>query len=100
MNERTHISDTSSCCIHLIFTSQPNLVIKSGAYPSLIKTVTIRLSMLSLIYTFITLLHTAAKFGTIKINTDHLRRAISQLNWDKAFSNTKVTKIKSLITLF
>ena len=51
MNEPTHISDNSSSCIHLIFTSQPNLVIKSGAYPSLIKTVTIRLSMLSLIYT-------------------------------------------------
>ena len=35
INEPTHILDSSSSCIHLIFTSQPNLVIKSGIHPSL-----------------------------------------------------------------
>ena len=32
----THISDTSSSCIDLIFTTQPNLVEKSSVHPSLL----------------------------------------------------------------
>ena len=35
INEPTHILDSSSSCIDLIFTSQPNLVIESGVHPSL-----------------------------------------------------------------
>ena len=35
INEPTLILDSSSSCIGLIFTSQPNLVIESGVYPSL-----------------------------------------------------------------
>ena len=31
----THTLDNSSNCIDLIFTSQPNLIIESGVYPSL-----------------------------------------------------------------
>ena len=35
IKEPTHILDNSSSCIDLIFTSQPNLTIESGVYPSL-----------------------------------------------------------------
>ena len=35
INEPTHIRDNSSSCIDLIFTSQANLIIESGVYPSL-----------------------------------------------------------------
>ena len=35
INEPTHILGSSSSCIDLIFTSQPNLVIESGVHPSL-----------------------------------------------------------------
>ena len=35
INEPTHILDSSSSCIDLICTSQPNLVIESGVHPSL-----------------------------------------------------------------
>ena len=35
INEPTHILNNSSSCIDLIFTSQPNLVTKSGAHSSL-----------------------------------------------------------------
>ena len=35
MNEPTHILDSSSSCIHLIFTSRTNVVIESGVRPSL-----------------------------------------------------------------
>ena len=35
MNQPTHILNNSSSCIDLLFTSQPNLVMKSGAHSSL-----------------------------------------------------------------
>ena len=35
INEPTHILENSSSCIDLIFTSQPNLITKSGVHPSL-----------------------------------------------------------------
>ena len=35
INEPTHILKNSSLCIDLIFNSQPNLLIESGAHPSL-----------------------------------------------------------------
>ena len=35
IKQPTHILDNSSTCIDLIFTSQPNLIIESGAHPSL-----------------------------------------------------------------
>ena len=35
IQEPTHILDSPSSCIHLIFTSQPNLVMESGVYSSL-----------------------------------------------------------------
>ena len=35
INEPTHILETSSSCIDLIFTSQPNLIIESGVHPFL-----------------------------------------------------------------
>ena len=35
INEPTHILENSSCCIDLIFTSQPNLSVESGTQPSL-----------------------------------------------------------------
>ena len=35
INEPTHILESSSSCIDLIFTSQPNLITESGVHPSL-----------------------------------------------------------------
>ena len=35
INQPTHILESSSSCIDLIFTSQPNLAINSGVYPSI-----------------------------------------------------------------
>ena len=34
INEPTHILESSSSCIDLIFTSQPNFIIESGVHPS------------------------------------------------------------------
>ena len=35
INEPTHLLRISSSCIHLIFTSQQNILVKSGVHPSL-----------------------------------------------------------------
>ena len=35
ITEATHILESSSSCIDLIFTTQPNLVVESGVHPSL-----------------------------------------------------------------
>ena len=35
IKEATHILESSSSCIDLIFTTQPNLVVESGVHPSL-----------------------------------------------------------------
>ena len=35
IKEATHILESSSSCIDLIFTTQPNLVVESGLHPSL-----------------------------------------------------------------
>ena len=35
INEPAHVLNNSSLCIHLIFNSQPNLLIESGVHPSL-----------------------------------------------------------------
>ena len=37
ISQPTHLLPTSSTCIDLIFTDQPNLVVNSGAHPSLHK---------------------------------------------------------------
>ena len=70
INEPTHILDSSSSCIDLVFTSQPNLVIESGVHPSLHQN-----CHHQIVYAKfnLNLHHTGKKFGTIKnanINND------------------------------
>ena len=87
IKEPTHILHNSSSCIDLIFASQPNLIIESGVHPSL---------------------HPSyAKFN-LKIyyppqyyrefwhssdaNTELIRRAVDEFNWQNAFLNKNVNK--------
>ena len=88
IKEPTHILDNSSSCIDLIFTSQPNLTIESGVYPSLHPN-----CHHQVVY---------AKFN-LKIyyppqyyrevwhykdaNIELIRKEIDGFNWQKAFSN-------------
>ena len=93
IKEPTHILDNSSSCIDLIFTSQPNLTIESGVYPSLHPN-----CHHQVVY---------AKFN-LKIyyppqyyrevwhykdaNIELIRKAIDGFNWQKAFSNKNVNE--------
>ena len=93
INEPTHILESSSTCIDLIFTSQPNLITESGVHPSLYPN-----SHHQIIF---------AKFEREIIfpppyfrdvwhyedaNTDLIRRTIDMFDWDRAFINTNVNK--------
>ena len=86
-----HILSTSSSCIDLIFTSQPNLITESGVHSSLH----------SNCYHLIIF----AKFNLEVVyppswevwhykdaNTELIRRAINEFNWQRAFLNTSVNE--------
>ena len=86
INEATHILEAFSLCIDLIFTTQPKLVVESGVHPSLHENC-----------------HHQLVFAKFKLqiyypppylreiwhykqgNSELIRRAISNFNWDRAF---------------
>ena len=71
IKEPTHISNTSSSCIYLIFMSQPNLITDSGVYlPPYLREI----------------------WHYIEANTGLIRRAIKEFNWERAFSNASVNE--------
>ena len=64
ITEATHILESSSSCIDLIFTTQPNLVVESGVHPSLHPNCHIKFYSQNLTYKYITHHHTHEKSGT------------------------------------
>ena len=66
IKESTHVLDNSSSCIDLVFTSQENLVIKSGVHPSRIQIAITRLFIQNLTCRLFTLL-IYVKYGIIKM---------------------------------
>ena len=97
INEPTHLLQSSSSCIDLIFTSQPNTVVESGVHPSL--------------HPYCHHQIIFAKFN-LKIyypppylrevwhykeaNADLIKRTINNFNRKKAFSNTNINEKVSL----
>ena len=93
INEPTHILESSSSCIDLIFTSQPNLITESGVHPSLHPNshhqIIFAKSNLEIHYPppyFCDVWHYQ------DANTDLIRRAIDMLDWDKAVVNTNINE--------
>ena len=85
IKEPTHILDDSSSCIDLIFTSQPNLIIESGVYPSLHPNCHHQVVYYPPQY-YREVWH--YKYANIEL----IRQAIDGFNWQKAFSNKNVNK--------
>ena len=93
INEPTHILENSLSCIELIFTSQPKMVIESDVHSSLHS-----ICHHQIIYAKFNLkicypppfLREAWHFK--EAETDLIRRALNDLNWDRAFSNTNVNE--------
>ena len=83
-----------SSCFHLIFTSQPNLVIESGAHSFL------HSSCLHQIVKFVKFNlkicyptpYSKEDWHFKEAETDLIRRALNDFNWDRAFSKTNVNE--------
>ena len=93
INAPTHIYESSSSCIDLIFTSQPNLITESGIHPSLHPN-----SHQQIIFVKFNLEinYPPPYFRDVwhyqDANTDLIRRAIDMLDWDKAVVNTNINE--------
>ena len=93
INEPTHLLQNSSSCIDLIFTSQPNIVVESGVYPSLHPNCHHQIIFAKFnlkIYYPPPYLREVWHYK--EANTDLIKQAISNFNKEKAFSNTNINK--------
>ena len=93
IKEPTHILNTSSLCIDLIFTSLPNLIIDSGVHSSLHPNYHHQI-----VYAKFNLEITYPPPYLREVwhykdaNIELIRRAINGFNWTRAFSNTSVNE--------
>ena len=92
IKELTHILDTSSSsCTDLIFMSQPNLIIESGVHSSLHSNchhqIIFAKSNLEVVYPP---LYVREVWHHKDANTEVIRRAINEFNWQRAFLNTNI----------
>ena len=97
INETTNSLENCSLCIDLIFTSQPNLVVEPGVHPSLHPNChhQIVFAKFNLMISYLPpYCREVWHYG--ESNTDLIRRAISNLNWKKAFYNTNLNKKGSI----
>ena len=85
IKEPTRISNTSSACIDLIFTPQPNLIADCGVHSSLCSNCHHQIVF--------------AKFNSHIVYPPPylceiwlIRRAVKEFNWERAFSNTSVNE--------
>ena len=91
IQEPTHILNSSTACIDLILTSQPNLVMESGIHSLLHSNchhqIVFAKFNLSLFYP---LPYGRAVWYYERANTELMRRAIDQFDWLRALSNVNV----------
>ena len=93
INDPTHILESRSSCIDLIFTSQPNLVMNSGVHSSLHSNC--HHQIIHAIFNlkiFYPPPYERVVWHYQDANNDLIQRSISQFNWKRAFSNKGVNK--------
>ena len=90
IKEPTHISNTSSCCIDLMFMSQPNLISYSGVHSSLHSNCHHKIVFAKF---NLRIVYPPPYLREIwhyrEANTGLIRRAIKEFNWERAFSLMK-----------
>ena len=93
IKESTHILDTSSSCIDLIFKSQPNLIIESGVHSSLHSNCHHQIIFAKF---RLEILHPPPYVRGIwhykDANSELIRRAINEFNWQRSFLSTNVNE--------
>ena len=91
IQEPTHILNSSSSCIDLIFTSQPNLVMETGIHSSLHSNchhqIVFAKFNLSIFYPPP---YERTVWYYERANTELIRRALDQFDWVRALSNVNV----------
>ena len=91
IQEPTHILNSSSSCIDLIFTSQPNLVMESGIHSSLHSNCHHQIVFAKLnLSIFYPPPYERTVWYYERANTELIRRAIDQFDWVRALSNVNV----------
>ena len=104
--EATHILESYSSCIDLIFTTQPDLVVESGVHPSLHPNCHHQIVFgkfnLQIYYhhftKYIVPPYPRKIWHYKQANTELIRRAITDFNWDRAFLNTNVNEKVSIFS--
>ena len=102
INEATHILESSSSHIDHIFTTQLHLVVESGIHPSLYPNCHHRI-VFSKFYLQIHYLppYPQELWHYKKVNTELIRREITDFNWDGAFlctnMNVKISIFRNII---
>ena len=93
ISDPTHILESSSSCIDLIFTSQPNLVMNPGVHSFLHPNCHHQIIHAKLnLKIFYPPPYERVVWHYQDANNDLIQRSISQFNWERAFSNKGVNK--------
>ena len=93
INKSTHISNTSSSCIDLVFTFQPNLITESGVHSSLHPNCHHQIVFAKLnLHIVYPPPYLCEIWHYREANTGLIRRVIKEFNWERAFSNTSVNE--------
>ena len=93
IKEPTSISNTSSSCIDLIFTSQPNLINDSAVHSSLHANCHHQIVFAKFnLHVVYTPPYLRAIWHYREANKRLIRRAIKEFNWERTFSNTNVNE--------
>ena len=91
--ETTHLLDSPSSCIDLIFTSQPNLVMEYGVQPSLDPNCHHQLIFAKFdLFIYYPLPYERTAWYYNRANSDLIQRAIDLFDWDKALCINGVDK--------
>ena len=86
IKEPAHILDTSSSCINLIFTSQPNLITESGVHSSLHSNCHHQIIFAKFNFKVVYPSPLMRKVWHYKdANTELFKRAINEFDWKRAF---------------
>ena len=93
IKEATHLLKSSSSCIDLIFTTQPNLVVESGVHSSLHTNCHNQIVFAKFnLQIHYPLPYPQEIWHYKQANTEVIRRTTTDFNWDRAFFNTNVNE--------
>ena len=99
ITEGTHILESSSCCIDLVFSTQPNLVVEYGVHPSLHQNCHHQIVFAKFnLQIYYPPPHPREIWHYRQANAELIRRAITGFNWDRTFLDTNINEKVSIFS--